>query len=123
MAVLSDFVLVSTSNAVFAVAVEDISEAEDVTAAAFVEEVTEVVVANLIPQAFSASKVKSRFLAWHSSCCLSTDPTHMPLALLTREGPVTLTGQYESFTVLSHAAEISLAIFVLGAHASWVICA
>lgn len=37
------------------------------------EEAEVVVVVNLMPQTFSASKVKSRFLALHSVCCRSMD--------------------------------------------------
>jgi hypothetical protein len=51
-----------------------------VLAVTVAEEAEVVVVVNLMPQTFSASKVKSRFLALHSVCCRSMDSTRFKLA-------------------------------------------
>jgi hypothetical protein len=69
--------VVSASDVVEAeadVAEDPCETCEVVPACLVVDEAAEVLVAsNLIPQTFSASKVKSRFLAWHSVCWRSTD--------------------------------------------------
>lgn len=83
-AVLSVLSVLSTLSRTMVVSVVEVIEAETVvardsclilvvSAVTVAEEVEVVVVVNLMPQTFSASKLKSRFLALHSVCCRSMD--------------------------------------------------
>lgn len=89
-AVLSVPSVLSTLSRTMVVSVVEVIEAETVVArdsclilvvlaVTVAEEVEVAVVVNLMPQTFSASKLKSRFLALHSVCCRSMDSRYFEL--------------------------------------------
>lgn len=95
---------------------------EVVMALPVVEDEEEVLVpSDLIPQTFSASKVKSRFLAWHSVCWRSTDSACSPLEGFSLPSLRILTRHHICITFLGHTAEIRLTVLLLGAHTGRII--